>query len=137
MHLTTAVNIRLRPRKLEDQPAGDELQSQTGYNGEFNQLKALLHQSRAANGNPSAQVFFEVCDQGKRVRLRANGVRVGVSTDLPQRVDTVMRTPGCCELLGPPKIAVAVNRISEADEPEDKLFTATQDEEVCESIDRY
>ncbi|HAI14783.1 MAG TPA: DNA polymerase III subunit alpha [Phycisphaerales bacterium] len=133
--LTQAVNIRLRPRPemADGNNGGNPL---TGYNGEFNQLKALLHQSRAANGNPSAQVYFEVCDQGQRVRLRANGVRIGVDPDLPQRVNTVMRTPDCCELHGAPKITVAVNKVSEQ-EDEDKLITQSAQADVCDSIDRY
>lgn len=139
--LTTAVNIRLRPRGeavgTSGTSGGAGVSGGTGYNGEFNQLKALLHQSRATNGNVAAQVFFEVHEQGKRVRLRANGVRVGITADLPIRVDTVMRTPGCCELLGPPKIAVTTNRVTEEDEPQDKLFTASQEDEACASIDRY
>lgn len=131
--LTTAVTIRLRPRTNDD--ISSETSGGTGFNGEFNQLKALLHQSRATNGNPSAQVFFEVCDQGKRVRLRANGVKVGVDPELPSRIDTVMRSPGCCELHGPPKITVAVNKVSDEDEQQEKLFTASG--EFCDSIDRY
>ena len=134
--LTQAVTIRLRNRP-NPEAAATGAHPLTGYNGEFNQLKALLHQSRASNGNPSAQVFFEVLDQGKRVRLRANGVRVGVDPELPARIDTVMRTPGCCELLGAPKISVAVNRVSAEDEPQEKLVTQSAQSEFCDSIDRY
>ncbi len=134
--LTQAVTIRLRNRPNPEAAAAGA-HPLTGYNGEFNQLKALLHQSRASNGNPSAQVFFEVLDQGKRVRLRANGVRVGVDPELPARIDTVMRSPGCCELLGAPKISVAVNRVSADDDPQEKLVTQSAQAEFCDSIDRY
>lgn len=133
--LTTAVNIRLRPKTVAGE-GGDGANPETGYNGEFNQLKALLHQSRSSAGNPAAQVYFEVCEQGKRVRLRANGVMVGVSQDLPQRIDTVMRETDCCQLLGPPKIAVARNRVSDEDIPQEKLYSSSS-EESCASIDRY
>ena len=126
--LTTSVTIRLKSRGQTPQ--------ETGYNGEFNQLKALLHQTKAQRGNPAAQIFFEVCEQGKRVRLILNGVKVGVTKDLPQRINTVMRENNCCELIGPPRITVASNRLSTADEPEEKLFTAGG-EEVCASVDRY
>ena len=70
-------------------------------NGELNSLKTLLRQG-AADG--TARVMIEVREDGCVAQLRLNGVRAVVDHHLPQRIETILRSPGCCELIGPTKI---------------------------------
>ncbi len=79
--------------------------------GELAKLKSLLRQAAESSSGPdssmggaSAQVVIEVRQHGYVAQLRVNGLRVTVDPDLPQRIETVLRSTGCCHLLGPPKL---------------------------------
>ncbi len=140
--LTAAVKITLSPREQSSDPQNKD----TGFNGEFSQLKALLYQARhqttdkVPGAAPGAGVFFEIHEQDKIIRLRANDVKVRVTADLPDRIATLLRSPGCCELLGPPKLMPKENKVQADDPAPQKLAPAGATggtDASCASIDRY
>jgi len=65
---------------------------------EMANLKALLRQ--ANGGDATADVLFEVREQGCVVMLKVHDLRVCVDAGLQARIDTVLRRENCCELLG-------------------------------------
>ncbi|MCC6581582.1 MAG: DNA polymerase III subunit alpha [Phycisphaeraceae bacterium] len=121
--LTTTVRIH-----FHGDPTG-----QKRYNGELAQLKTLLRQSPPQHGQSGANVLFDIHDGGQVVEMRLNNVRVGVTDDLPQRIATVLRSPGCCELIGPPRILSTGN----GQRNTSRLPAAGAEGETCASIDRY
>ena len=124
-HLTQTVKILLR-----DTDDGVR-------NGEINRLQELLRQMTARNGEAAA-VIFEVKQNGTIATLRADGLRVAVTADLPQRIATVLHAEHCCELIGPDKVlAAGGNLYSESDSLEPKLTYTGADGETCDSIERY
>jgi DNA polymerase-3 subunit alpha len=130
--LTVAVKIVLRDVSLHRGPDG------TGYNGELRNLKELLRRMESRNGAHTAGVMFEVHQSGQVVNLRAGGMRVNVSGDLPQRVATVLKQQDCCELIGPGKLLTRAAVMHTDDDPQpEKLTYRAAAEEVCDSIDRY
>lgn len=87
--LTTAVKIVVDHDASETSPLGPD---------ELANLKALLRQ---ANGDEAtADVLFEVREQGCVVTLKVKDLRVCVDHGLQGRIDTVLRRENCCELLG-------------------------------------
>ena len=70
-------------------------------NGELGNLKTLLRQG---TGGGTAQVIIEIQQNDYSAQLRLNGLRAAVDHQLPQRVETVLRSPGCCKLIGPAKL---------------------------------
>jgi DNA polymerase-3 subunit alpha len=130
--LTRAVKIVLRDASLHRGPDG------TGYNGELRGLKELLRRMESRNGAHAAGVMFEVHQNGQVVNLRAGGLRVNVSGDLPQRVATVLKQQNCCELIGPGKLVARAALMHADDDPQpEKLTYRAAADEVCDSIDRY
>lgn len=111
------------------------------YNGELSNLKTLLQQASLQRGGAVVPVFLEIHQNGTVARLRLNNLRVGVSADLPQRIATVLHTPGCCEFIGPTKLlrgGAAATLLHKGDAPLHRLVkSAAPEEEFCESIDRY
>jgi DNA polymerase-3 subunit alpha len=112
--LTSAIRIVIQKPVAESQhhalgshstgKNGDALSGFT--NGELASLKSLLKQCANSRGGVNVPVFLEVHEEGYVAHLRLEGLRVGVDQDLPEHIATVMRSPGCCELLGPAKLSV-------------------------------
>lgn len=96
-HFTQAIKIALP----HPHAAGTE---EKPFNGKLANLKALLRQAVAANGQGTAQVYIEVAQDGYAAQMRVNGMRVRADADLCERIDTVLGQPDCCELLGPAKL---------------------------------
>lgn len=132
--LTTGVNIVLEPDLSDSDAAAAKV--------ELSNLKSLLRQSGNGHGGASAQVYFEVRQQGHVARFRAPSTFIAVSKDLPDRIDTVLRRRGSCQLIGPPRLltkkTAAKLMHDENSEPQQPLLRRnSQGEEVCASIDRY
>ena len=115
-------------------------------NGGLNNLKALLRQSSASgggNGNDhTAEVVFEVHQQGMIATLGLNGTRVHVTADLPERIDSLISPRGHCELIGPPRLVPddldADATATEGSSGGRRLSRAGAGrDESCASIDRY
>ncbi len=107
------------------------------YNGSLRRLKELLRQ---ASHNGRAEVLFEIHQAGKVVTLRAQGVRVRPDADLPSRIDTVLGTPGCAQLIGPSKLLQqlgAAHMLHDDAQVNQRLMPRNGDDEFCASIDRY
>jgi DNA polymerase-3 subunit alpha len=140
-HLTSSVRIVLRGSPDAGQGNGNGNGRATPFNGELSQLKVLLRQSQPMSGEGAAEVMFEVHEAGQVVEMRLNGLRVGVTADLPDRIATILRRPGCCDLVGPPKLAARrdLDRLSHDEQgpQQPRLQRQTVDEEFCASIDRY
>jgi DNA polymerase-3 subunit alpha len=133
--LTQQVNIRLRtPRVASDHGPN--------YNGELKRLQDLLRQAAQSREENRAEVYFEVHENGTVARMRINGMRVGISHDLPQRIDQVLHEPGACTLRGPEKLMrnlsaeLAYDEAGPRKQEQLRRSTATE-EEFCDSIDRY
>jgi hypothetical protein len=83
-------------------------------------------------------VVFVVREAGQRVRLKADSLRVEVTRDLPDRVDTLLQTAGACFLEGPEPIRKKpAGPLKTSDGPTMGFSSARQGEEVCASVDRY
>ncbi len=120
----------------------------TAYNGELNDVQEVLRQaSRRANGHATADVVFELRQAGRVVRMRLNGLRVGVDEHLTASVRSILsRAPAGaarCELVGPAKInlhngsADLRHAAEDDDAPKIAMASRVQGEENCASIDRY
>jgi len=96
-YLTQAVMI-----SLTDFRANDDDQP---LNGGLAKLKTLFRQTPATTPTALAQVFIEARQNNRIIQLRLNGQRIAVDADLPSRIETILRSPGCCELIGPAKLA--------------------------------
>ena len=92
-----------------------------------------------------APVTLEVHAEGNVVTLEAP-LRVQPDPRLPERVEGILRDRACCTLRGPAKLltgSAASRVVLEDDEPTiniaDRLprRSAGEDDEFCESIDRY
>ncbi|MHB1158310.1 MAG: DNA polymerase III subunit alpha [Phycisphaerales bacterium] len=122
--LTQAVRIILRDRDVQGQSRQ--------YNGELQSLRNMLRQLPGA-----AQLFIEIHESQKVVILQT---RMGVkaTTDLPDRIDTILQQQHSCELLGPMKLQITkAVMATDAERVVNRLKRDTADEEFCESIDRY
>ena len=89
-----------------------------------------------------AEVFVEVVQQGQKVRMKLNQVRIHAGPDLPERIAQVLRggeAARCVELRGPRKVlsAEAAKVMHRDDQPVQRLSRHSEPEEFCESIDRY
>jgi DNA polymerase-3 subunit alpha len=147
--LTETVKIVLR------EPANGNGHAGAGrLNGELDSLRALLRQASAGasgygngngngNGSHAASVCIEVHQAGQVVSLRLNQLRVRVSSDLPERIATVLRRDprDCCELLGPMKLVRSGAGVLHSDDAPRQAALAPSgshaDGEFCASIDRY
>jgi len=88
----------------------------------------------AAPGVARAPLHFLVRQEGQLVRLRADGFKIPVTTDLPERIDTLLQTPGACRLEGPPR----TRKHRGGDGRRDRGFRSSRQQgEVCASVDRY
>ena len=134
--LTTGVMIKIKDTNDQGLPLTNELKD----------LQRLLRQASTSRpGTPAnAQVMFQVKQNGKIVSLRANGLRIAVSEDLPQRIATVLKTQNACRLLGSQKLVkqpkiIKENTYDAATDtaPKMAMSSAMQQEENCASIDRY
>ncbi len=119
------------------------------FNGEFARLRELLRQAASRASGKAADVVLQLHQDGKCVRLRLNGVRIGVDRELPDRIDHLLnrhqegdnRGRAWCELVGPAKINP--NHISgdmlhreDRNDAGNKLTFSMQDDGGA-SIDRY
>jgi len=112
----------------------------TVFNGSLRKLKELLRQAAGRGGG--AEVLLEVHQAGRVVVLRVQGLRVTAEADLPRRIETVLDQPGCCEFVGPPKLArgpgfAAMQHDERAAQVRLAAPVGNNDEEFCASIDRY
>ena len=94
-------------------------------NGELVKLKSLLRQAAgfrqgSSHEGSAAQVVIEVHQQGYAVQLRVDGLKIAVDSELPQRIETVLQRPGCCQLCGPPKLVRAETSQPTASAPPQK-----------------
>ncbi len=111
-------------------------------NGELRHLQSILRQAAGIGGvdvSP-AEVFMEIHQKGKQVLMRLNGTRIGVSADLPERIDSVLHTPGSCQLVGPVKLSRGDRSVAQDEgepQPERLATPVAATEESCASIDRY
>jgi DNA polymerase III subunit alpha len=107
------------------------------YNGELKDLSTVLRQSSRGGGR--AGVLVEVHQQGQVVDLRLDNLRINVAADLPQRIDTILRSPGSCQLIGPAKLlrSARAGDLLHDDQTPQQPRLQRQTEEVCASIDRY
>ncbi|MAE62218.1 MAG: DNA polymerase III subunit alpha [Planctomycetaceae bacterium] len=112
-HLSRGVKIR-----VQDQ---DQHGRKRKYNGELSSLKNLLRQSGG-----SVPVFFEVHAENRVVLLKAKAVTAKTDHLLPSRVDAILQDDGCCELVGPRK--VAANTAVTVPDP-DETWSGTPDPE--------
>jgi DNA polymerase-3 subunit alpha len=104
--LTTSVRVVLRREGVDgpdDARNGLSVEMITEGLAKF---KSLLKQASRDQGAAAVPVFIEVHEGGYVAHLRLEGVRVVVDADLPEHVGTVLRRPGCCELVGPAKARV-------------------------------
>jgi DNA polymerase-3 subunit alpha len=143
--LAQAVRIVLKDESAKITPAGDAGPGPhpdgTVFNGALRKLKELLRQAtgRGANGS---EVLLEIHQAGRVATLRVQGLRVATDGDLAQRIETVLDAPGCCQLIGPPKLmrspgfATMIHDESAA-QSRLKAPVGSGDEEFCASIDRY
>ncbi|MBI1369479.1 MAG: DNA polymerase III subunit alpha [Planctomycetes bacterium] len=124
--LTKAVKITLRDRDADGQPRI--------YNGELSTLKTMLRQMAG-----SVPVYFEVyC--GEQVAVLEAPQRVRTDATLPQRIAAVLQDDQCCQLVGPMKLIAdspAVVIASDEEAVVNRLRRSSNDEEFCDSIDRY
>jgi len=66
--------------------------------------------------------------------------RMGIkaTTDLPDRINTILQQPHSCELVGPLKLQITkATTATDTERVVNRLKRDTADEEFCESIDRY
>src|SRR5690606_5091287 len=138
--LTQAVKIIIHDHTKDE--------NRTAYHGELNRLREVLRQA-SRGSDATAEVLFELHQNGKVVGLRLPGLRVNVDENLTSSIAAVLnateRGAARCELMGPPKIKphsatveafAAQNGNGRASE---KLGFASRltDGDVCESVDRY
>ncbi|MFW6060664.1 MAG: OB-fold nucleic acid binding domain-containing protein, partial [Phycisphaeraceae bacterium] len=116
----------------------------TAFNGEFARLRELLRQAASRANGKSADVMLQLHQDGKCVRLRLNGLRVGVDRELPTSINHLLNSHEAgnawCELVGPPKINpdhVSGDMIHRDDAPEPEKLTFSMQDDGGESIDRY
>ncbi|MDX1682827.1 MAG: DNA polymerase III subunit alpha, partial [Phycisphaeraceae bacterium] len=111
------------------------------YNGQLNRLATLLHQESvstpAAPGAGKAEVVFIVRQGGHLARLRSESLRIPVTRDLPDRVNTLLEQNGACTLHGPANLKKADGPVGRSDGPTMGFNSSRQGEEVCASVDRY
>jgi len=93
--LTQTLQIVLKDNSATDR--GDRGEA------ELSKLKTLLRQASRSGEHATVQVVIEVYQSGYVIALRLNSLRVNLDQDLVQRIETIMRSPGCCTLLGPTK----------------------------------
>ncbi|MEX2214909.1 MAG: DNA polymerase III subunit alpha [Phycisphaeraceae bacterium] len=124
-----------------DAPTAATADDTSIYNGSLRKLKELLRQAAANGSGGSCEVFLEVHQAGQVVTLRVQGLRVKADGDLPARVATVLGTPDCCQLVGPPRLlrSPAASRVMHDDSAVQARITpaGSDEDEYCASIDRY
>ena len=96
-HLTQAVMISITDSRAN----GDD---QT-LNGGLAKLKTMFRQIPTTTHTALAQVFIEARQNNRIIQLRLNGQRIAVDAELPSRIETILRSPGCCQLIGPTKLS--------------------------------
>lgn len=100
----------------------------------------LLRQSKAGRGEHGAQIVFEIFTDDQLVDLCIDQLKVHVNNELPGRIATVLKTPSCCQLIGPRKIKIAnvsKDQLHDDAAPVERLERHAPAEEFCDSIDRY
>src|SRR5690606_38929904 len=99
--LTQAVKIVIHDHTKDEK--------RTAYNGELNRLREVLRQA-SRGGEATAEVLFELHQNGKVVGLRLPGMRVSVDENLMSSISAVLnatdRDAARCELMGPPKVRI-------------------------------
>jgi hypothetical protein len=105
-------------------------------------LLKLLHNPQNRRSHQTAEVEFEVFEAGKRVLMQAPGLRVRVSSDLPQQVGTLLEQDpaACCALIGPEKLApklLSSKDLTHDGAPAASAAFNSSHEDVCDSVDRY
>ena len=103
-HLSRGIKIRIHQL--------DQHGRKRKFNGELSSLKNLLRQSGG-----QVPVFFEVHADDHVVLLKSNAVTAKSDRLLPARVEAILQDDGCCELIGPQKVAPDDDAVAVA-EPE-------------------
>ena len=110
-------------------------------NGELARLQELLRQAAvqtsARRATRVADVFLQVHQGGNVALVRINNTRIAVEADFAERVEMILRSPGCCALVGPPKLQVTAAAFRDTDPRQVLRKGPSADDEFCESIDRY
>lgn len=105
------------------------------YNGALSALRNMMRQSPG-----SARVVFEVHAAGNVVYLQTDRYRVKPTASLPGQIDAILQAKGACQLVGPQNL-VKVDKSAVLEEGEstvsNRLKREAQEEEFCDSIDRY
>ena len=141
--LTQTVQITLDEDRLRVPPTASDGNAndmdEVHFNGELKNLTMLLRQAEARNG-AGAGLELRVRQNGNLVTLRVNGMRVRPSPDLPEHVATVLKSPGCCQLMGAARLTRSGRDVVHAGENDNRpklQLQSHQQDEHCDSIDRY